>query len=452
MYKTRTLPCDLGITNGFYDQTVIGGSYLASVFQNWKLPDVWDEGLSRLTAQITAPATLGVQMFESTTNPRPKFNSMSNYRTQFIVRPFSILTERYNRADVRDGYYCYMFNPSAAGIGFAALPIQLGGGWAACEGAQRRAWWSMQPRFEGEVEALNFIWELKDFRSIAKSFGKVRNIRRLGAELKKLQSTIRRELRKRNNKSLLENIKDTFDDVTRLISELRLTNEYCVKPTINDVGSILKESQVLIDDVQKKFQVRGQAPQRSYYSELIDSSTTWTSESALYYWRPRGYTSSLTFTATLEYEYDYIMRSYGDAFRRYYGLDVTGEGIWNAIPFSFLADYFVKIGQSIRNMAKDPNVNLMPIQYCESLDNKTTFGYHVIAHAKAKYFYCPDIKGSNPKTGTPIGEVPALITGTSKSHYLRRVTAPNRGSALPRVQLPTTGQIKNMMALLRVLW
>jgi hypothetical protein len=257
---------------------------------------------------------------------------------------------------------------------------------------------------------------------------------------------------KRNNKSLRENIKDTFDDVTRLISELRLTNEYCVKPTINAVGSILKESQTLIDDVQKKFQVRGQAPQRSYYSELIDSEITWTSEDAVYYWRPRGIVSSLRFNATLEYEYDYIMRSYGDAFRRYYGLDVTGEGIWDAIPFSFLADYFLKIGQSIHNMAKDPNVNLMPIQYCESLDNKTTFGYHVIAHAKAKYFYCPDIKGSNPKTGTPIGEVPALLTGTSKSHYLRRVTAPNRGSALPRVQLPTTGQIKNMMALLRVLW
>jgi len=131
------------------------------------------------------------------------------------------------------------------------------------------------------------------------------------------------------------------------------------------------------------------------------------------------------------------MRSDSDAFLKYWGLKFTPEVIWNGIPFSFLVDYFFKIGKSIHAMKTDPNVSLLKTQYCESILRTYDSGYVTVAGPNVNLVVNGVV---NPSDGS-------CITGITGTHYKRRVTAPNRGSAIPRIQLPSGRQGANMAAL-----
>jgi hypothetical protein len=406
--------------------------------------------MDRLDAEYIPVTGWGSQTFESTTHARPRFNACDNYRQQIITVPFSILYERYNYPAQALFRWLYIINPWPTIRTGTKIPyLKLGDvSWAACDDTQRRAWWSMQPRYESEISALNFLWELKDFASIARKFRKI-NFRNLSRDLGKIRTRLRRELKKLRGKYPLTTLKDTLNSITRLIAELHLTKEMAIDPLVADTIIILEEARTIIDQVQEQFQVRGKSAQRSYYSEELEQLDNLVYKNDNDYWRPSGNFSDVHFNATLEYSYSYKMRNEHDAIRRHYGLDVTGNSIWNAIPFSFLVDYFFNVDAAIRNMAKDPNVDLNVIQYCESLDNVTQEGYFVVNDARMHDFYCPDY---NIKSVSTIGSRPLVLSGCKVSHYRRRVTLPNKGTALPRLTLPSKGQVRNILALTRVLW
>lgn len=447
MYKSRELPNNFGVTNGAYYSGSGSSTFQGPFPSEWVQPIPWEYGMNRLDSQVIPPAPFGLQTFESTNRARPLFNACDNLRCQIVTLPYSILYERYNNPLQAYWKWLSIILPWH-NIGSTSKAFNIGNvAWTDCEDSQRRAWWSMQPRYEAEVNALNFLWELKDFRSIARKFRKV-NIRNISRDLAKIRTRLRRELKKLRGKGSLKILKESLDSITRLISELHLTKEMAIDPLVADTIVILDEASTVIEKVQEQFQVRGFAPQRSYYSETIEQIDN-LSFSTTDYWRPSGNFSDVRFNATLEYMYSYEMRSAHDVIRKHYGLDVTGQAIWNAIPFSFLVDYFIKIDRAIHDMAKDPNVDLKTVQYCESLNNVTQRGYHVVSDARVHGFYCPDL---GIKSAETIGSRPNLLTGTKVSHYRRRVTQPNQGSALPRLTLPTKGQVRNLLALTRVLW
>lgn len=137
------------------------------------------------------------------------------------------------------------------------------------------------------------------------------------------------------------------------------------------------------------------------------------------------------------------MREGWGLFKHAWGLEVNAEVLWNALPFTFLVDYFYKVGQAIHDMRTDPNVFLKLNQYCESILVSSVSGVSVKDTALA-YFYCPC---SSKSTGGHTG-----VSGMEGTLYRRRVRAPNKGMATPRATGATNGQLWNLAALARCLF
>lgn len=302
--------------------------------------------------------------------------------------------------------------------------------------AQTTAWHIMQPEFEGNVSMLNFIFELKDFKDVAKFM--------LKSPLKKICGAFsQREMKKLYAQSAVKR----GDRVLNAAAGLHLLNQMAIKPLIKDVLSIQQSLKIVVDEAQSKFQQEGLTLNRRHYSETFvnydDSKMVVQPNSKVGWPLHRGYRDTTKFTATLDYTYKYSTRSSLDAFKRYWGLDMSAEAFWNGLPFSFLADYFVNIGQTLHIMEHDPNVTLTEEQYCESLLTRHSEGLHIKTLSDGGQVLTPYMIGHR------LTHESQLVAGTEASLYTRRSCTPNWGPVAPRFKLPSQAQNLNILALLK---
>lgn len=384
----------------------------------------------------SAPYDAGYEKFFSSSRPAPLFNTCEHEIVQGFNYPYlsSVISKgtcsnfRYRRYSVPTAYR-YL----------NSCPVNTTVPWSAFESAQRRAWWSMQPRFETDVQLLNFIYELKDFRMLAKTLLNFR-VSEIGAKLHQLKRNLTSLRRSEFNPVKLGY--ETLADITKVSAEARLVNEFAIKPMISDLTSMFTLLASTIDLAQSTFADRGKLSQLSHYTEegnSFSNGSYGTGYYTPYYFGTHGKT---IFTATMQYKYKYKMRTGWEKWKAGMGLEPTPEVIWNMIPFSFLVDYIYQIGNALRNMRLDPNVSMRLLQYCESILQYTSAGAHINTTAPAlRVFFSP----SNPMMGR--GLVP--ISGYSRSLYRRRIGTPNKGAALPRMKTPSEGQLYNLAALIR---
>lgn len=376
---------------------------------------------------------VGNESIESTTRAKPAFNSCihtkmlgHNYAYQ-AVYPKAVSTS----CGLRD----YFRIPMWVGT---SVPLLNGANWTEFDDAQRRAWWSMQPRFESEIQFLNFIYEMKDFKTIAKHLLKF-EVSKIGSKMVGLRNQLRRMSREYERGT---GSAKTLADITKTAAEARLVYSFAILPLISDITAILKTLALTVQEAQNRFSQAGSSGNSlSHYTESYPHYQTGaygTADNNRFMWF--GTSSDSVFTATLQYNYRYKMRQGWDLFKRGWGLEVNAEVLWNAIPFSFLVDYFYKVGQAIHTMSVDPNVYLKLHQYCESILVTASSGV-MIDPTRLAYFYAPSA------TKRTNGLVPMVgITGT---RYTRRVTSPNKGMATPILKTPKGGQLWNMAALAR---
>lgn len=290
--------------------------------------------------------------------------------------------------------------------------------------ARATAWHTMQEEFEGNISMINFLYELKDFRDIAKFV-----MRQPLKKLRNLFSRFKRSARK-----------GSFDhDFSRPIAEAHLVNQFAIKPLIRDITEIHKNLNQIVRDAQEQFQLKGLAGNTRYYSEEFSH----VEPDSTYGYRRIGERFSTRFNATMSYDFKYSTRAHWDAFTQYWGLDFSAEAFWNMIPFSFLADYFIKIGNAISLMEHDPNVRMNIHQYCESLFTEKSYGYHLDLTESANSFGIID--GKYRKTGI------FHTCGPFVSLYSRKTAVPYWGPVSPRLHTPTKMQAANMAALVRCL-
>lgn len=291
-----------------------------------------------------------------------------------------------------------------------------------------RAWWSMQPRFEGEISMLNFIYEMKDFRDIAKYALRLRS----GFMWDNLLESLRKSL------------PECAAQPTKTAAQLHLVNAFAIKPLVADLLAIDQMLLKTVDDAQSQFAESGSKFQKKHYSEIINQAGSWTNgeynDSNMRFMKYGNVTVD-RFTATLRYQYKYNVRSNWVAFMRYWGLRPTAEVIWNAVPFSFIVDYFIKIGNSLKAMELDPNVMLTRYQYCESVKRTLNAGAVGRVHPYVKVLFIDDVEQ------TDYEDIP--LSGYFGSVYSRVTCQPNRGLYLPRTTWPNGAQALNMAALLR---
>lgn len=385
------------------------------------------EGMSNATL-TWGPASsyegLGREKFYSTNRPRPHFNDCDHHIKRGVSIPVTVAYLGYTQG-LSSTYYFYpyfRFSRGCDGIDVGTVDKHID---VDLRNAQATAWSTMQPRFEGDISMFNFLMELRDFRSL------LRLLRR--KPLKKLRNFFVRKKR-------------TLDP-TKPIAQTYLMNEFALKPLLSDIYKITIQLQETVKDAQQKFADAGDERSSRHYSETFTEMRTDT-RSAYAISREQGArigsTLETVFTATMEYSYRYNMRTPLDAFMKYWGLYASPEAIWNAVPFTFIVDYFLGVGDAIRITSRDRNVGLSLHQYCESLCTTRSTGFYVLPDKT----YC----GIITDQAIDLPDLPSsdiLCAGMTSSLYSRRRTQPNKGLVIPRIKMPSSKQALNLGALLR---
>lgn len=428
--KKRTLGIDLGINAvdgvGKYNPTAwqmytmfspyyVGGSN--------NLIGAYNYGKKNATYVLdTKPAIQGYQEFESTTRKRPSYNDVINRKVYARNLPFLVACKtgaNWPPTILETIYYRLPLPPYAT--------KDMDATWNGTEFASARAWHAMQPRFNGDVQLLNAIYELKDFKDAAKA---LLNIQYEIHNIAKTARTLRNKYRGKP---------------TALLADGWLAYALAYKPTINDVYNIMKALSTTVKEAQEKFQSNGQQLQKTHYSEVLDNAVSCVSFNNYYPCWYYGSVETRKFTATLEYTYQYKLRKPTDAFMAYWGINGSVETLWNASAFTWIADYFIQVGNALHFMQHDPNVGLSSRQYCESISREFNHG-QIIGHLGTNFEAVLEGKYYSVTGDTPLN---ALVSGYKTSTYVRRVCDPNKGMALPRLKLPSSTQGKTLLALAR---
>lgn len=445
MLKTRVLPRYLGEsgdlkynTTGYIcnaaDINKPANAYLKSMFGPTLLLR-YSEGAAQATSTLSWTTTYnGEEVFDSSENRRPVFNNLVHRKNRLVNVPYALAYQLISGMYFGTRYY--------RRVPTVFLPkVLTAPSFERFDSASRRAWWEMKPRFESKVAMLNFLFELKDFRDIAKHMISLRSpslvVDKMRAFRGRLRSIDRTLIRPDTPISVVSRITDTGASAAKIAAQIRLTNEFALKPLISDWTEIMALAGTLIRDAQTKFQEAGEPVQVRHYSESSVLNDTLVPGGDNNYFYAVGLYEKEDFTATLEYKYNYILRSQSDAFLKYWGLNFTPEVIWNAVPMTFLIDYFFKFGKSLHAISVDPNVTTIALQYCESINRWYSHGMSVAGDPRTFMV----VNGTyQPPRGTP-------ITGYTGSYYVRRVCSPNKGLPTPRLSLPTGKQGLNMLAL-----
>lgn len=408
---------------------LIGKYYLAMAGRNY-MPVYWP-------LQVYT----GGEIFDSTLNRKPLFNNCNHVIDRWSNYAYGAVIGDYrNQATSTFGTYFDYYRLAPGTADLSPTTYKPKQDFASFDDASRRAWWEMRPRFEGEVSMLNFLFELKDFKDIAKYAVKF-DWQKIALQLSEFKKNMRTQPFGTVNRSFGQVAARLGDAsyVSRKAAELHLVNEFAIKPLISDVGLILKQASQIVKDVQADFAKQGLAPQVRHYTEqVVHKDTRTPQKKGSYYLSYAAERHVTAFTATLEYTYDYKLRSDSEAFLKYWGLKLTPEVLWQATPFSFLVDYIIKIGNAFHSMGLDPNVKVLKHQYCESILQKGLKGCMYMAGPNRNFV----IDGKLANDGD-------LITGREYTSYCRRVTEPNKGLATPRFALPSGKQGINMAALAR---
>ena len=276
------------------------------------------------------------------------------------------------------------------------------------EAFNARAWTAMKPSLEGDVSLTNFLLELGDFKDVFNLFRHT-------------------------------------SDITQKISEGHLTWNFAVKPLISDLSELWKifhdwESRL------KDFRNRAEKPQRRYYSEKVDLSDgepswEWNHPSYRYYYKrywPKYL--KLVRTATMTYSYNIeetqSLLAKLKALRDILGLKLTPSVIWEAIPFSFLVDYVVNVGQFLKSRENDliePDV--------------TVTDYSVSCKVVFKEWY----QAKLPEPVCHVGFQDPIDWVTSSGRwYLRKRCLPNTEGIPLTLSLPSSNQLALAGSLINV--
>jgi hypothetical protein len=252
-----------------------------------------------------------------------------------------------------------------------------------------RAYDAMYPDLEGEIDLTNSILELTDVKEIWRLFGKIpKRIR----------------------------------DIPTSVANAHLTYAFGIRPLVSDLrnlySTIANYSETIDNFMRKRNTI-----QKRHYREKTETSS---SPTIIDSYSKSGYTrtttdewsSNIDWYATMVYTYDCPdLETYSDhlkVLRDMLGLRFTLAEAWEAIPFSFVVDWFFRVEDFLQQF-KQPlfKVDLTVIDYC--ITTKTNL-------VRKRHFW----GDSGCRPGTPS----RLTSRGYQTYYNRRVCLPNTGVSL----------------------
>jgi hypothetical protein len=373
------------------------------------------------------------QVFKSTTRRKPIINDCSNVKQQWVFKPHTAVS---GRGSTVTKVYPYWIDKTNYG---SLLPTYNVSGMDPLL-ASNRGWYHLQPRLEGEAQMLNFLFELKDFRDIATRLVKIKPHKFL-TYVQRLQ---RHHARKNAR----------YNSITESAAEIWLMNTMMVLPTYNDMVDIMATAQLCANEALRQFKDKGLELQSRHYSEVLEENNQMSSS---YSGTSRGRISTAKFTSTLHYKYGYREISDTLSFAKQWGLTGKASHVYNALPFTFLLDYFINFADALAAIELDTDLELDPFQYSESILAQSISGRYV---AGDQYYPTALITGELvapqwPQTdamyaNVVVPKVGTVLNGMVASDYMRvRKPWPRRGLYMPKISLPKTSQGINMLALAR---
>lgn len=435
MERTRVTPIDYGVTEETGAYCTIGSAVTGTVMRNWSDIDLlnrYNQYRALCNAFVSVPSqNFSERIVEdrSVKLDKKRFNKVWHGKTVTQNYPYLAgFASKYG--DARNGF-CRNYYRAASVVTAAPVVEETILHDISTDQFKSRAWASMQPRFQGDVSIINTLFELKDFRDVAKYL--MRNTHYFDA----IRNFRRQFYRKRKT--------TPWFDPTVPASKAILTWNLAIMPTIRDISAILLQMNSIVMDEQRKFAEAGKTLQTTHYSEVSVHSDDVT-QHATYPWLQTGSVYKTRLTATLKYTYSYKMRKYIDAFRRYWGLTGSIEAFWNMVPITFLLDYIVQVGKALHAVERDPNVDLLATLYGES---------YKISHATGSWFHedsatcCTVVNGHVIQ---PADYKDNIIAGVSTSIYHREVATPFKGMVVPKIKTPSARQLLNMASLARLLF
>lgn len=363
----------------------------------------------------------GREAFESSNNGRNRQNACFHSKVESVNLPMLYQTESYTRST--QYYYAPYHRKSSAEVSPVLLGQLRHRNSEELDPVRRRAWWNMQPRFQGQVSILNSLYELKDFREAARHLFARDQVQRI-----------------HQTKRALRNL---LSKPTKAAAGAVLTTNLMITPTVKDLANIWLNASLAAADAQRRFWNEGFLLNKAHYTEKLSVWDNRTKYANNNYWFASGNFCDTTFTATLRYRYGYTMRNSFDTFLRYWGLAGSFEAFWNMIPYSFVWDYINNISKAIHVMEVDRNVDMMYQDYTESLLSRVCSGLSFTGDQRSNQYVLDGVY----KTGNSLNGL--CFAGHAGSLYQRFLRTPNKGTALPRLRYPSGKAFLNVAALAR---
>lgn len=382
----------------------------------------------------------GYQSFVSSKNRSPSWNSCTNFKQYGMSLPWSAVTSMWDTPTTiyvlsgrerRISYAAGFMNESYL-RGITPNDTTL---------SSTRAWNTMQPRFESDVDLLMSIGESTEGLGLTALFEQKRCSQAVSSllfEKSGKPTKLSRLLRKAPKTGL--------SVLSGAVAEAWLAIGLAIMPTLSDTHNILSRMKDNIDHAQADFAQKGIDGNTRHYTEVLydasDLSAGTYNNSHLQY----GTSAKVTFTASLNYGYRYTLRDQVSAIQKYLGTHGSFSTLWEWVPLSFVADYFLTIGNAIKAMDRDKNVSdLTVFNYSES----------TLAQFRSGRFLNTD----NVRVNLPIVDGTLLKRGSGVHHtdgpvsslYNRVLTAPRKGMYVPRFKTPSTKQAATCLALVRML-
>lgn len=421
--KTRDCTTDFGLgVNRLVPNSYGHSTNKATVQSHW-LPNMesnFSVKANLFKAQTPGYEKTGKESITYTNGFRDEWHNCTHYREQFVILPYAYVKPHYRYSTL---YEVEEFGRK--GVTSSAIPVSIKSHTSTgLRTAKIRAWLTMQPRYEGEISLINFLWELPDVTRLIRQF--INGIH------------ILRRFIHRNKKARAYSMHSVSGDAASAV----LTWNLAIQPLISDIHAIWANLLTAASEAQAAFAQEGLTADTSYYSEVLNTLDNFSYGTTNGYFWGYGTSTTTKFTAALEHTYGYNMRNMHRNYMKYWGLDLTPEAIWNGIPFSFCIDYFVKIGDAIRYMSRDKNVKVNVIRYSESLKTKKSAGTHLTSKSSFSSSYEETlINGRLGSTG--------LVSGYSAKLYERCLTSPTSGLYIPKVKSASDKQKLNLICLIR---
>lgn len=385
-----------------------------------------------------------------------KFNNVTHVKREYVNVPFMLAWRDYSYAN---GWYMvpYRRRPPQANVSLSNLVNQMHSYNSVGSDSEfsSSAFWSMRPKFEGQVSIINSIFELKDFKDVVNLPKMFRGISKALHTPNVTWAQKQRFLDTHDkraagvpsywNKSE-GSLKKIVEDSASTSAAAVLTVNLAIKPTLSDIMAIAAQAATAADQAQRTFQYYGAVGTTGHFGRS-DTKASFTYGTKSNYVYANGLQTVLKRTATMYSHYDYVMRSHNEALRYYWGLTGTVEALWNMLPLSFVLDYVFTIGKALKYMARDNNVTKLSTEYCESCKITITQGDHIIQDPRVLSAVVDGVFIKPPTSGSRSA---LLVSGSRETRYTREVMEPYKGPALPRLKMPSTTQAVNMLALARL--